>query len=82
MAAGKLFLILDVMESTSVKLNPSYVLNEFTKIQVINIGTKSVYLKLQLMLIMDIIKIVFYVSIHVQYVLTRILVINVLKVML
>jgi hypothetical protein len=44
MDAGKLVLILDDIESTSVKLNPSYVLNEFKKIQIINIGTKSVYL--------------------------------------
>jgi hypothetical protein len=57
MDAGKLVLILDVIESISVKLNPSYVLNELNKMQIINIGTKSVYLKLQLMLIMDIIKI-------------------------
>jgi hypothetical protein len=41
---GKLFLILDVIESTSAMLNPSYVLNELKKIQIINIGTKSVYL--------------------------------------
>ncbi len=44
MDAGKLFLILDEIESISVKLNPSYVLNEFRNIQIINIITKSVYL--------------------------------------
>jgi hypothetical protein len=36
MDAGKLDFILDEMESTSVKLNPSYVLKEMKKIQMMS----------------------------------------------
>jgi hypothetical protein len=44
MDAGKLDFMLDEMESTSVKLNPSYVLKDVKKMQMINANVTNMYL--------------------------------------
>jgi hypothetical protein len=44
MDAGKFDFMLDEMESTSVKLNPSYVLKDMKKIHTINANVTNMYL--------------------------------------